>query len=244
MKNIVKFIKERYKLLIPIMVIVVLLVTIFFLYKEYKFDNRRNKEEVNVFQSFNTVKLEYTGVFTYNLKKALVDVTTKNGEILYNFLPIYYENMERVIFPNEMVVVFPLFSGSQYKTFKYASYYMVENLHYIKNNTDENYYEKFFLYDGDGLFFFPEEVSLKIDGKEYKKLGPMSFVSVTGRSSLVYYDAGSDTAEVMEIDREKITVQNEYLNVNLIDQSFYSFDTEVLLFGPNNLKPLFKTIDK
>jgi len=35
MKNIVNFFRRHYKILIPVMVGIVLLVTIFFLYKEY-----------------------------------------------------------------------------------------------------------------------------------------------------------------------------------------------------------------
>ena len=58
MKNIVKFFREKYKLLIPIMVVLVLLITIFFLYKEYKYDNTRNKVDVKVYQYFNSVRVD------------------------------------------------------------------------------------------------------------------------------------------------------------------------------------------
>ena len=49
MKNIVNFCREKYKILIPVMVVIVLFVTIFFLYREYKYDNTRNKEEKKKF---------------------------------------------------------------------------------------------------------------------------------------------------------------------------------------------------
>ena len=43
-KKIKKFFLEKYKILIPIMVVFVLLITLYFLYREYKYDNYRNKQ--------------------------------------------------------------------------------------------------------------------------------------------------------------------------------------------------------
>ena len=43
MKKVINFCKENYKVLIPVMVGIVLLITLFFLYREYKYDN--TKEE-------------------------------------------------------------------------------------------------------------------------------------------------------------------------------------------------------
>lgn len=243
MKNIVKFLKEKYKILIPIMVVIVLLVTMFFLYKEYIYDNRRDKEEVPVFQYFNSVRVDYTGIFTYNLKKALVDIEAKDAKINFGSGPIYYKDLSKVVFPREMSVVFPLSSGSQYKLYKYGIFYKLDEVNFIKSNTDEDNYSNFFLYDGDGLFFFPDEVSLKLNDKEYKKLGAMSYVNLVG-TSLIYYDPSNDKAEIIELNKEKVTLNNKYIDLNIKETSFYSFGEINLLFNPNNLRPLFKTIDK
>ena len=244
MKNIVKFLKEKYKILIPIMVIIVLLVTIFFLYKEYIYDNTRNKEEVPVFQYFNTVREDYTGVFTYNLKKALIDVSAKDKKINFVSVPIYYKDLSKVVFTHEMSAVFPLIGGSQYKLYKYASFYKVDEVNFIKNNTEEGNYQHFFLYDGNGMYFFPDETILNIGGKKYKELGPMSYISLVGNTSLIYYDPSNDTSEIIELTTEKVTVTNEFLDVSIRETCFYSFDNKVLLFSPKYLSPLFKTIDK
>ena len=45
MKKMIDFFHEKYKILIPVMVVLVLLITTFFLYKEYKFANQKNKKE-------------------------------------------------------------------------------------------------------------------------------------------------------------------------------------------------------
>ena len=243
MRNIVKFLKEKYKILIPVMVVIVLLVTMFFLYKEYIYDNKRNKEEVPAFQYFNSVRVDYTGVFTYNLKKALVDVSAKDAKINFGSIPIYYKDLSKVIFPREMSIVFPQSSGSQYKLSKYAIFYKLEEVNFIKSETNEENYSGFFLYNGDGLYFFPDETLLKINGKEYKKLGAMSYVNLVG-TSLIYYDPSDDKAEIIELNNEKVTVTNDYLDLSIRETCFYSFDNKNLLFSPNNLRPLFKTIDK
>ena len=244
MKNIVNFCRKHYKILIPIMVGIVLLVTIFFLYKEYQFDNKRNKEEVSVFQYFGGLKEEYTAIVTYNLKNSIVDIDAKDKKIEYDSVPIYYKEEEKVIFPEEMNIVFPLRGGSQFKLYKYTTYYLQDNLKFIKSNTDFGNYDFFFLYDGSDVFFFPDEVTLNIDNNEYKKLGAMSYVRVVGGLTLIYFDTESDSGEVIELDGRNVSVSSQYINVNISERYFKSFSSKVLLTTPNNLNPLFKTIDK
>lgn len=244
MKNIVNFCKEKYKILIPIMVVLVLFVTIFFLYREYKYDNTRNKEEVSVYQYFSGVRVDYTAIITYNLKNSIVDIKAKDKNIESNTVPIYYADKSKVIFPVEMSIVFPLRDGSQYKLYKYATYYNEDNVHFIKNNIDEGNYNDFFLYNGEDTCFFPEETTLKINNKEYKKLGAMSYVRVVGGYTLIYYDTTTDTSEAIELSGDVVTVTGDNINVNVSDGAFYSFSNKVLLMTPNYLNPVFKTIDK
>jgi len=244
MKKIINFCQENYKILIPVMVGIVLLVTVFFLYREYKYDNTRNKKEFSVYQYFGGMKSEYTAIVTYNLKEAIVDLKAKDKKIEYDSIPVYYKDNENVLFPNEMTIVFPLRDGSQYRLYKYATYYKEDNLHYIKNNIDTGEYNYFFLYDGKDVFFFPEETTLKINNKEYKKLGERSYVTVVGGATLIYYDTATDTSEVIELDGDTVTVVNDNMDVNVSERYFLSFGKKILLFSPDNLNPVFKTIDK
>ena len=244
MKNIVNFCKEKYKILIPVMVAIVLFVTIFFLYREYEYDNTRNKSEVSVFQYFAGVRADYTAIITYNLKDTIVNLEAKDKKIEYDSVPVYYTEEEKVIFPEEMTIVFPLRDGSQFKLYKYATYYSQDGVGFIKNNTDLGAYDNFFLYDGKELFFFPSEVTLKINDKEYKQLGANSYVSVVGGFTLIYYDTASDSGEVIELDGDTVSVSSEYINVNISEKYYKAFSNKILLMSPNNLNPVFKTIDK
>lgn len=244
MKKIINFCKEKYKILIPLMVGIVLLVTIFFLYRRYEYDNTRNKQEISVFQYYGGVRTDYTAIVTYNLKESIVDIEAKNKKIEFDSMPIYYEDKSKVIFPEEMSIVFPLMEGSQFKLYKYATYYYQDTVHFIKNNTDLGNYTFFFLYDGKDLFFFPEEVTLELNDKEYRKLGPMSYVSVVGGMTLIYYDTATDTAEAIELEGDIVSVSGKHLDINVSERYFMSFNNKVLLMGPNNLNAVFKTIDK
>ena len=241
MKKIIDYCKQQYKILIPLMVVLVLLITIFFLYREYRYDNLRNKKEVSVYQYFGGMKNEYTAIVTYNLKDTIVDVSAKDKKIDYDSTPIYYEEDDSIIFPKEMSIVFPLRNGSQYKLYKYSVYEKDDNLHLIKNGRDTSEYNYFFLYDGKGLFFFPDGVKLKINNKVYKELSPMSYVSLVGGYTLIYYDKDTDKSEVMEINNKSVSVSSENININISEKYFMSFGKEILLVSPYNLNTVFKT---
>ena len=97
MKDIVKFLRDKYKILIPVMVGVVLLITMFFLYREYQYDNKRNKNNESVFQYFAGIRTDYTAEITYNLRDAIVDLRAVDAKIEYDSTPIYYSNLEKTV---------------------------------------------------------------------------------------------------------------------------------------------------
>lgn len=235
MKKVIDFCKKKYKILIPIMVVFVLLITVYFLYREYKYDNYRNKQDTLVYQYFGGIKNEYTAIITYNLNDVIVSVEAKDKKIEFDSTPIYYKEKNMVLFPNEMSIVFPLREGSQYKLYKNSVYEKNDNIHMIKNNTDKSEYSYFFLFDGKGLFFFPDEVTLKIDGREYAKLSSMSYVKIIGGYSMEYYDKEKEKAEVIEIEGKKITAENDKINVGLSERYTLSFGRKILLVNPYNL---------
>lgn len=240
MNKIIDFCKKNYKILIPVMVVFVLLLSIYFVYREYKYDNYRNKQEISVYQYFLGDRVDYTAVVTYNLKDTIVDVNAKNDDIEYNSIPIYYSDSDKVIFPEEMTIVFPLRNVSQFRLYKYSVYEKKGLLHMITTNTYTGDYSNFFLYDGNGTYFFPDEVTLMINDKELKKLGGMSYVSIVGGYTLVYYDKETNTSDFIELDGDSVSVKSEHINVNLSKHSCLYFDKSVLLFPPKGLNEVYK----
>ena len=237
-EKIITFCKRKYKILIPIMVVFVLLVAVYFLYKEYKYDNYRNKQEVSVYQYFGGIKNEYTAIITYNLKDIIVDISAKDKKIEYDSTPIYFNDINKIVFPNDMSIVFPLREGSQFRLYKYSEYEKNDNLHMIKNGANKNDYSYFFLFDGKGLFYFPEEITLKVNNNELVKLSAMSYAKIIGGYTLEYYDKEKDTAKVIEIEGKKITAENDKFNINLSERYVMSYDKKVLLVNPYNLNSL------
>lgn len=236
MKNIIKFCKDRYKLLIPLMVIIVLIVALFFFYKEYKFDNYRNKSDISVFQYFGGIKREYIATVTRNLKGSIINIEPNGIKIMYDATPIYYKDEGKVIFPEMMSIVFPLKEGNQNKLYKYSTYYMDDGRRYINNNISDIECDNFFLYDGKNIFFFPYEVTLNID-KEKIILGDNSTVTIVG-NTLVYYNYKEDNSEVIELNDKSATITSENINVNLRERYVIAFGREILLFKPDNLNQL------
>ena len=242
MEKVINFLKQRYKIFIPVMVVFVLLITVYFWYREYKYDNYKNKKEEEVYQYFGGNKTEYTAIITSNLKDVIVDIDAKDRKIEYSSIPVYYKDKDIVIFPKEMSIIFPLKNASQYKLYKYSIYEKVDTAHLITNGANSGYFYYFFLYDGEGLYFFPDEVTLNIDGKEYATLGPMSYISYVGGYTLTYYDKKNDKSEFLEVEGKKITISSEKININVNESYFMVFNDKNLLFKPYNLNAL--SIDK
>ena len=239
MKRIVDFIKKKYKILIPIMVVIVLLVTVYFLYREYKYDNYRNKVEETVYQYFGGNRIDYTAIVTYNLKNNIIDVSAKDKKIQYDGTPIYYKDLNKVLFPKEMSIVFPTRDGYQYRLYKYTVYEKDGETNNIYVNAKANSYSYFFLYDGEGVYFFPDEVELSIGSKKIN-LSPMSYVSTDGGYTLIYYDHDKDVSSVIDLGKETVMVKNDDMEINILENYFLHFGKKVLLFKPYNLDSIEK----
>lgn len=240
MKKLGGFLKKEYKILIPIMVVIVLLIAVYFLYREYKYDSYRDKEEVSVYQYFGGNRVSYKLEVTYNLKKAIVGLSPIDRKIDYDATPIYLEDDDKVIFPEEMSIVFPLRDGEQYKLYKYATYERDGEVSKIKVNDQVNNYSYFFLYDGEGTYFFPDDVELKIGNDKIIKLGKMSYVSRISDYTLVYYDKENDESEIIDYYSQTVNVINEDMDINIRENYFLHFGKKVLLFKPYGIDSVLK----
>ena len=238
MNKVIDFIKKKYKILIPVMVVFVLLITVFYLYKEYKYDNYRNKVEYKVFQCFGNTKKEYTAIVTYNLKDVIVGIEDKNKRVEHSSIPVYFMDEDKILFSEEMSIVFPQESGSQYKLYKYTTYEKKDDIYRIVSGRNNGIYNHFFLFDNKGLYFFSDPVTLRINNQDYVTLGANSYAEVYGGYTLTYYDTENDKVETIEIDGKKVTAVNNYLNLSLSDRYFYIFDEKTLLIPSYNLNGL------
>ena len=238
MGKIIEFCKQKYKILIPIVVVFVLLIAVYFLYREYRYDTYRNKVEVPVYQYFGGVRNDYTAIISYNLKKDIVNIQAKEKTINYDSTPIYYNEGDKVIFPSEMSVIFPLKDGTQYRLYKYTTYENIDNNDYLTSGKNSGAYSNFFVFDGEGLYFFPDEVTLKISGENEIKLSANSYAHVVGGYTLAYYDKEKNESKVLEIEGKDVMASNNYFQLSLNNRYFMVYDKKVLLVPSYNLEAL------
>lgn len=238
--NIIKIIKDNYKIFIPIAFMIVLFASFFFYYK-FSLENKfKVDKEEELYQYFDGEKYEYKGIISENRKKEIVDFKEKNIKINQDGTPIYYKNKKTVIFPHDMSIVMPTLSCAEYLTKKYS---------YIKNNSKDyklitegynNNLGHYFLYDGNDIYFFIDEVKLTVN-KEEIKLSPLSYVIATYRDKISYYDKETDTFKTIEIDNDDSTVSSDYYKIYISRDIVDYFGTNVIL--TNQIK-LLSTIDK
>lgn len=238
MNNIIEFCKNKYKILIPVMVVFVLLIALLFYYKEYKYDSYRNREEVDVYQYFGGVRTDYKAMISYNIKKIIVDIQAINKKVGYDSTPIYYSNEDKIIFPREMMIVFPLKDGKQYRLYKYASYSLEDDVYKLTNGNESGTFNHFFLFDSKGLYFFSDEVTIYIDEEEYLTLGANSYVNVVGGNTITYYDKENNKSEMVEVEGKKVMARNDNLDLCLTENYFNMFGKKILITPLDKLQEL------
>ena len=237
--KIINYLKENYKLMIPIALMVVVFIAAIVYYKVTIFDNFTKENEDKFYQWFYDKKIEYNGVFSTNRRNEIVGFKAKEKDIQFDSTPIYFQNKEKVIFPSVMSIVMPTLNCAEYYANKYS---------YITNEKDNNILttEKYnnrlghyFLFDGYDLYFFIDEVKLNIDKNTSVTLSPLSYVKAKSGSYLSYYDKKTDTYKTINSTNNSMIVENNYYKVNVITDSIEYYGTDVILTGKvNELNPI------
>lgn len=238
--DIKKFIHDNYKLMIPIVFIFVLFIA-FLVYYKVVVDNQYVIEKnLKVYQYFYGNKYEYVGKASFNRKDVIVDFEPQEIKINLDSTPIYYQKKDKVIFPKDMSVVMPTLSCAEYvaKGFSYIT--LKDDIYYLTTNRYNGRLNHYFLYDGMDLYFFIENVTLKVNGEEIV-LSPFSYVIAKYSNYVSYYDKKSDTYRTITIDNSEVLVYNDYYKVEVATDTIDYQGTDVLL--TSSLENL-NTIDK
>lgn len=238
--NIKKIIRDNYKLIIPITLMVVLFAA-FLIYYKVMLSNNYTKDEIKkVFQYFYGQKYEYDLIISKNRKDVIVNIKPQDIEVNYDSTPIYYQEKDITIFPENMSIVMPTISCAEYLSSKY-SYITYENgLYNLTTNNYNNKLNHYFLYDGNDLYFFIEPVTLTVNGEKIK-LSPLSYVIAKYNKSITYYDKEKDTFKTIETTDDKALIENDYYSINIEKDSLNYQGTNILL--TSTIEKL-NTIDK
>ena len=238
--KIKKIIKENYKIIIPITLMIVIFIAFFVYYRVSVSNNYHIDTEEQVYQYFYEEKYEYTSIISKNKKDVIVDFQPQEIKINLDSTPIYYQDKEIVILPRDMSVVMPTLSCAEYLTKRY-SYITYEKGIYTL--TSERYNKKlnhYFLYDGLDLYFFIESVTLTV-GQEEVKLSPFSYIIARYGKDITYYDKQTDTFKTINTTENDTKIENEYYTVYVSKDTIDYQGTSILLTSDiENLN----TIDK
>ena len=239
MKNIKSFIQDNYKVMIPIIFMIVLFIAFLVYYKVSVSSNYRVDKEEDVFQTFYDRKYEYKAIVSKNRKNVIVDFQPKDIKISLDSTPIYLKGGKTVIFPSNMSVVMPTIGCAEYLSPKYSYIYFKNNVYNLVTNRYHGKLNHYFLYDGGDMYFFIEKVTLKINNESIP-LSPYSYIISKYNNYLFYYDMNSDTYKTLTVNGDSIVVENEYYKV-LVDKDIIEYNGNVIL--TSDISKL-NTIDK
>lgn len=238
MEKINSFIKENYKLIIPIMLMILLFV-VFFIYYQVSSKEVYTDTTDSFYQYFYDTKYEYEGVVTTNKKGEVTEFKSKDNTIELDSRPIYYKNSNKVILPKDMSVVMPTLSCAEYLSKGFSVITYKDGLYNLVTKNYNNKLNYYFFYDSNDLYFFIENVVLSYNGKEVK-LTPFSYVVYNNRNdSLEYYDKNSDTYMSVSDIKGNVKVTSQYYTVVVSDDYIDYYGSEVLLTsGISNLNTI------
>lgn len=232
-----EFLKQKYNVLIPIFLVVVVLIALIVYGREYKNNRYAEIKNVNVYQYFSGTKIEYTAKISRNRKNVILDLESKDDVVNLDSIPIYTKK-NTVIFPKEMAIFFPL-KDKIYRTNALAEVYKKNNLYYLNQKNINNTFEHVFYYDGRDLYFFVDAVTIKIGDKKIP-LSENSYVNCLYQNLLEYYDYKNDKYEKIPLSNQNVYVYNDYMNIDItLDQVIYNDNVTLLTNDFSNLTKIY-----
>ena len=227
-----EFIKNKYNILIPVFLLIVLIIAILLYSMEYKNNRYAEVKEIDVYQYFSGVKMEYLALIGRNKSNVILEYENKDFPVSLDSTPVYIKENGNVIFPKEMSIVFPL-KQREYKVNALAEVYKENDLYYLNVRNLNKTFEHIFFYDGKNLYFFVDNVTLTV-GERNISLSPMSYVSASYLNFVEYYDYATDTYEVINITNEKVVAKNDYMTINVVEDKIVYKDSFTLLTSSFN----------
>lgn len=223
-----QYFKDNYKIFIPIALMIVLFAAFFVYYKISLTFSYREEVKGNFYQYFDGEKYEYEGIVSKNRKGVVVDFKEVDMDINQSTIPIYYKDYDTVIFPGDMSVVMPVFNCSEYLAKRYSYIEHGDRTYKLTTNKYSDNLGHYFLYDGDDLYFFIEEVTLMVNDEEIV-LSPFSYV-VSGYNDYVsYYDKKNDIYRTIAVNNSDTVVKNSYYSVLVSKDIIDYYGTNVIL---------------
>ena len=166
--------------------------------------NTKNVVSNEFYQYIGDVKQEYIGELELSKEGEITTLRTVNVDITLDSTPVYYKNEDRVIFPEDMEIVFLNSNSSVYKIPRFSTISQEKESIYTEINNKQFLTQNAFLYDGNNLYFFIEPTLIKIGNKEYE-LSPMSYVYIDYGDDIEIYNKKADEYYIEETTGMQVT---------------------------------------
>lgn len=205
--------------------------------------NSTKTESHNFFQWYSGQKVEYKGELTFTRKEGLTELKATDKKVTLDSTPVYYAEKEnKVIFPEDMAIVFPNNNGMMYRINHFSNIIEESNDVYLETNlaveTNKTKLDQAFLYDGQDLYFFLERCNITVNGTTYE-VSPLSYAIVRYKQRVEIYNYEKDEYQVIDIqDGQEAKVITDTYTINMSFDSLQTKEKEQLLIrGLSYLTP-------
>ena len=229
MQKLIKLIKKKYKIILAsLMVIILALILIGLGLKGKKEITDYTIENQSMYQYLDTNKITYDTKMTISNSEGVTKLEIDDQEQVIDATPLYYTGEDKVLFPSNMAVIFPLNNNSQKRVPNYTILDGESSLYKTLKYKKESYdLEHAFLYDGNDLYFFIEPTTLIIDEKTIE-LQALSYVIYNNLTNYCTYYNYNVTSEILNVKNDVQIKTNNY-TINLKIDGIKSGDDYKLL---------------
>ncbi len=196
--------------------------------------NSTTTENHDFYQWYSGQKVEYKGQLTFTRKEGLTELKATDRKVTLDSTPVYYaDENDKVIFPEDMAIVYPNNNGMMYRINHFADIIEENGSIYLETNlatkTNKTKLEKAFLYDGQDLYFFLERTTITVNGTNYE-VSPLSYAIVRYKQSVEIYNYEKDEYQVIDTtETQDAKVVTDTYTINMSVDSLQTAEKEQLL---------------
>ena len=238
-KNKEKVFSDRLDWIMKIIAIGLLAIIVLWINKYTKKQQNNAKViEESFFQYIEDRRIDYKADLTLSITGQIMNFEIKDSEISLDSTPIYYSEKDKMIFTQDMAIIFPNRNGLMKKIRKYTpisnewyGVYLNDSTKDVVNNIDIT---QAFIYDASDTYVFPNEVTIVANGESYQ-LSPLSYVIVAYKEYLEIFDKDTQAYTFVDLeDSDDVIAKNDYYELNLSTDVLYNSGKEQLLLKNMN----------
>ena len=196
--------------------------------------NSTTTENHDFYQWYSGQKVEYKGQLTFTRKEGLTELKATDRKVTLDSTPVYYaDENNKVIFPEDMAIVYPNNNGMMYRINHFADIIEENGSIYLETNlatkTNKTKLEKAFLYDGQDLYFFLERTTITVNGTNYE-VSPLSYAIVRYKQNVEIYNYEKDEYQVIDTtETQEAKVVTDTYTINMSVDSLQTAEKDQLL---------------